>query len=266
MGIASIGITGGILTEEAGRNYRAEIARLKEKARRGENPKYSNVPGLASFGQSDSKISKVATDTRQQIYDQYAKMAQKKARRDAIPRLRQYEHIFSKASQMYGVDKDLLYGIAIIESNGYRKAKSTADAMGLMQVMPEHKRRLKPRKLFAVEELDLYDPWHNIFTGTDIFVNYTERRSGDPLLGLVAYNWGPNHSAIKNASSYEAAKSEIKSAGPRIYPINVIAATLLKKVSDKYGMVLPFEGQNIKKIKAIPLPGLDYKAISPSQS
>ncbi len=231
-------------------NYFVAIQDLKENAKKGKNPKYQLI-------KANSPADK---GTKAEIIDQYKKYAKSSYRAQGMKNLRSFDNVFTKASLTYGIDKDLLYGIASIESNGDPSVISKKDAIGLMQLRSFHDKLKGPCKILRVNKLDLQNPLHNVYAGSHLYVNYTKRMKGDPLLGLVAYNWGPNRDAIKNASSYESAKSRIN-VGVRKYPIKVMAATLLKKVEDKYGKILPYTKENKKKIQAIRLPGIDYKAI-----
>jgi hypothetical protein len=72
---------------------------------------------------------------------------------DAIHRWDQMTNYYAS---YYKVDPDLIRRIMYVESKGYQYARSSAGAMGLMQVMPFW---------FKVGE-NPYDPWTNIGRGT----------------------------------------------------------------------------------------------------
>lgn len=73
------------------------------------------------------------------------------------------------------------------ESAFNSRARSTAGARGLMQIMPGTAKTIKPIK----EANDLYDPELNLDIGTDYFKKLYSQYQGNLVYTLAAYNAGP---------------------------------------------------------------------------
>lgn len=94
----------------------------------------------------------------------------------------QWESLIQEASQKYGVDAGLIRAVIQSESGGNPGARSSAGAMGLMQLMPATARSLGVT--------DAYDPRQNILGGTRYLRGLLDRL-GSPELALAGYNAGP---------------------------------------------------------------------------
>ncbi len=79
-----------------------------------------------------------------------------------------------------GVDPNLAATVMQIESCGDPRARSSAGALGLFQVMPDH---------FSLGE-DPYDPATNARRGLDYLRRALVAAGGDPRLALAGYNGG----------------------------------------------------------------------------
>ncbi len=84
-------------------------------------------------------------------------------------------------SQKYQLDPNLIATVMQIESCGYSRAKSSAGAMGLFQVMPYH---------FKQGE-DPYQPGTNARRGLS-YLRQALESGGNPRLALAGYNGGIN--------------------------------------------------------------------------
>lgn len=92
------------------------------------------------------------------------------------------EPIFKKAAETYGVDEGLLISIAKNESNFRSDAKSSAGAMGIMQLMPGTAQGLGVT--------DAYDPEQNIMGAAKLLSGKIEQYNGNNSLALAAYSAG----------------------------------------------------------------------------
>ena len=101
-----------------------------------------------------------------------------------------YEEYFTKASQRYGVDKNLLIAVAKTESGIDAKAVSSAGAVGVMQLMPS------TAKMLGVT--NSYDAEQNIMGGAKYLSQLIDEFDGNTELALASYNAGVTR--IKNSS------------------------------------------------------------------
>ena len=103
------------------------------------------------------------------------------ARRDQIVR----------AARAAGIDPAWAYGIIRAESAWTSDAHSSADAWGLMQLLPGTAAQLaKATKLRYGGARDLLDPDTNITLGTRYLANMAQHYDGSPWLASAAYNAG----------------------------------------------------------------------------
>lgn len=98
-----------------------------------------------------------------------------------------YSEYVEKYSQMYNVDENLVYAIIKNESNFNSEAKSSAGAVGLMQIMEETAEDVSGE--LEIKEYNLYLPNDNIQIGTKYF-SYLLEKYKEPSLALAAYNAG----------------------------------------------------------------------------
>lgn len=92
------------------------------------------------------------------------------------------------------LDLDLPLVLALIrkESLFNPSAKSSAGALGLMQVMPRTGQQIAHQlQLGVTQEADLLQPEHNLSIGTHYLSSLLRRYQGDPVLAAAAYNAGP---------------------------------------------------------------------------
>jgi soluble lytic murein transglycosylase len=115
--------------------------------------------------------------------------------------LRLYDLRFPLASQdglvpqaeQAGVEPAWAYGILRAESAWMSDAQSSADARGLMQLLPATAALVAKRNGLDWGGGDtLYDPATNIALGTRYLAQMAARFNGSPWLASAAYNAGPN--------------------------------------------------------------------------
>jgi len=97
--------------------------------------------------------------------------------------LQKYDDIIEKASQDFGLDKNLIKSVILAESAGNPKAYSKAKAKGLMQLIDSTARDMGVR--------NVWDPKENILGGTKYLSKMFRQYDGKVELALAAYNAGP---------------------------------------------------------------------------
>ena len=102
------------------------------------------------------------------------------------------EH-FSRGAKAASIPADWAYGIARSESLFMRDVRSSAGAIGLMQLMPRTGREVARQLNIRYEGLrTLTDPITNIRLGTSYLGQMLERFDGNRAFATAAYNAGPH--------------------------------------------------------------------------
>jgi Rod binding domain-containing protein len=103
----------------------------------------------------------------------------------SLKRLSKYESLINEASQIYGVDTNLVKSVILAESAANEKAVSKENAKGLMQLMDK-----------TAEEMGVNNPLNpkeNILGGTKYLAQMLRLYNGDVNLALASYNAGPGN-------------------------------------------------------------------------
>jgi Rod binding domain-containing protein len=103
----------------------------------------------------------------------------------AANRLSQYEDIINKASNTYGVDRNLIKSVILTESAANVKAVSSAKAKGLMQLIDSTAADMGVN--------NVWNPKDNIFGGTKYLSEMLRKYNGNLNLALASYNAGPEN-------------------------------------------------------------------------
>ncbi len=93
----------------------------------------------------------------------------------------------------HGIDSAWIYAILRQESAFATDARSSAGALGLMQLMPNTARQVASKeKRDSFTSKDLFLPKINIQLGTSYLTQVYQRLQENPVLATAAYNAGPN--------------------------------------------------------------------------
>ena len=129
---------------------------------------------------TDATINRQATEAR---WQSYASTAQQTQPAMDFP----YAHCFSRAATAHSLPETLLLAVARGESNFEPRARSTANAYGLMQILwPGTAKHLGLDKLSEV-----LDPCTNVDAGARYLKELQKRYDGNLHRTLAAYNYGP---------------------------------------------------------------------------
>lgn len=93
------------------------------------------------------------------------------------------------ASERFDVKRELIYSIIRQESAFNPRARSHADAFGLMQMLPEvARKKASSLEIEVGAPEDLYDPYTNIQLGSAFIKELLDKYSGQFILAVSSYN------------------------------------------------------------------------------
>ncbi len=103
-----------------------------------------------------------------------------------------YKEIVEEASARYKISKALIYALIAKESNFNPKAVSSAQAVGLMQILPSTAKLYETKIPQHLHLRPLTDPEKNIHIGC-AYIAEQLRMFGEEYLAIAAYNAGPGN-------------------------------------------------------------------------
>ena len=104
-----------------------------------------------------------------------------------------YDETFEEYAADASISSTWAYGVARSESLFMRDVRSSAGAIGLMQLMPATGKKVAREIKLPYSGLDtLTNPQSNILLGTTYLGQMAERYGGNRVLATAAYNAGPH--------------------------------------------------------------------------
>lgn len=116
-----------------------------------------------------------------------------------------YSEYVEKYAEEYNMDKYMVYAIIKAESNFDENAKSSSNAIGLMQIMETTAIETANKINLEIAEEDLFEPGLNINIGLKYFTYLLNHYNNNYPLAIIAYNAGMGNvdSWIKNGTIKE---------------------------------------------------------------
>lgn len=179
-----------------------------------------------------------------------------------IARAEPYQNDIQQAAAAFGLDVNILQGIAATESS-FLPRPSHDGGQGLFQItaVPKHMWQQASERL-SVKQLDLMNPRHNAFIAAATLKYYLAEMKDDLFLGLLAYNIGPRNGGLRFIMQQYGADDFISMQPylqqlPRDYPIRVLSYALAFKLWQQDDKLLAYqEGDNALHIQRVGIPGL----------
>ncbi|MFO0749226.1 MAG: lytic transglycosylase domain-containing protein [Myxococcota bacterium] len=129
-----------------------------------------------------------------------------------------YAAYFDEAAEVYDLPEPFLRAVARVESNFRYKAKSSAGAMGLMQLMPGTARDMGVA--------DVWDPRSNVLGGARLLRVLADRFGGDMVKVLAAYHAGGGAVADADGIPYEATETYVRTVLDYYYQYKALGGTV----------------------------------------
>ncbi|MGZ8163623.1 MAG: transglycosylase SLT domain-containing protein [Methylobacter sp.] len=196
-----------------------------------------------------------------QVYAAYRRYKSAQLQR-MVNRSLEYNPAIEEAAKAYGIDPNLLQGIAATESS-FMPRDSADGGRGLFQItlVPKAIINQVSRRL-DVDKPSLLNSRHNAFIAAATLKYYLREMKNDLFLGLLAYNIGPANGGLRFIMQQYGAKDFVTiqpylQVLPRDYPIRVLSYSLAFRIWQKEGKLLAYEeGSNAIRIQRLGIPGL----------
>lgn len=179
-----------------------------------------------------------------------------------LNRAEPYGAAIEEAGAAWGLDADLLKGLAAAESS-FLPRQSGDGGHGLFQItrIPAAVTAQVDR-LFPEPDRVVTNIRYNAHLGAATLKHYLAEMKGDLFLGLLAYNIGPANGGLRfimaqyGAADFITIQPYLKQL-PRDYPIRVLSYSLAFRVGRQEGRLLAYEEEkNAVRIQAMGIPGL----------
>ncbi len=179
-----------------------------------------------------------------------------------VNRAETYNPVIAEAAKVFGIDPNLLQGVAATESS-FLPRDSRDGGHGLFQITQVPKAVMEQAaKQLAVSKPSLLNPRHNAFVAAATLKYYLTEMRNDLFLGLLAYNIGPANGGLRfimqqyGATDFVTIQPYLQQL-PRDYPIRVLSHALAFRLWKIEGKLPVYEeGDNAMRIQRIGIPGL----------
>jgi sorbitol-specific phosphotransferase system component IIC len=179
-----------------------------------------------------------------------------------VNRAEEYNPAIFEAAQAFGIDANLLQGLAATESS-FLPRDSLDGGHGLFQITQVPKAVMEQAgKQLAVTKPSLLNSRHNTFIAAATLKYYLTEMHNDLFLGLLAYNIGPANGGLRfimqqyGATDFVTIQPYLQQL-PRDYPIRVLSHALAFRLWQIERKLLVYEeGDNAMRIQRIGIPGL----------
>lgn len=182
--------------------------------------------------------------------------------RKMVNRCAPYAEAIEEAAAKFGLDGELLKGLAATESS-FLPRESSDGGQGLFQITRVPAEAVTAAdKYIPATERRLDDPRYNAHLGAATLRHYLAEMKDDLFLGLLAYNIGPANGGLRfimkqyGASDFITIQPYLKQL-PRDYPIRVLSYALAFRLARVEGELPAYEeGRNALKIQSLGIPGM----------
>lgn len=203
-----------------------------------------------------------------QVYAAYRRGASKDFEK-LLQRGQVYEPTVHDAAAAFGVDAEVLMGIAMTESS-FHPRDSADGGRGLFQITaPPRQAESEARQRLAVGTLDPLNQRHNAFVAAATLKEYLAQMNGDLFLALLAYNIGPRNGGLVAIMKQYGARDFVTIQPylqqlPRDYPIRVLSGALAYRLWRSEHRLLRYEeGDNAQIIQRVGIPGIQSPRVDP---
>jgi hypothetical protein len=179
-----------------------------------------------------------------------------------LERSRAYAADVAAAATAFGVDAEVLMGIAAAES-GFVPRDSADGGRGLFQITAAPATALAAaRRELTLETLDLHHPRQGAYVAAAMLAEYRAQMDGDLFLSLLAYNMGPQNGGLRAIMQRYGARDFVTIQPylqhlPRDYPVRVLAAALAYRLWRAGDLPRYDQGDNARLVQSVGIPGLD---------